>query len=195
MTWALKAAVLSPRSPRWPAESAHGKWCCRCSAPPSAAPAYCAAGKTGEKNHSLADPWPAYSFNNRWTQISHFFWSRFPSEDKTLLKVERGKDSICMQPQVYFQTCYAQCWLPSHQHSWDFLCWFQLEFLLRQCSTFFTNPFPSVCRITENKAKQGTDVLWHLLFRSMNVSDGPFWKTAAYLPMKRWDSYCLHSSI
>lgn len=50
-------------------------------------------------------------------------------------------------------------------------------------------------KITENKAKQGTDVLWHLLFRCVKVSNGPFCNAAACLPRKRWDNYCLHSSI
>lgn len=50
-------------------------------------------------------------------------------------------------------------------------------------------------RITENKVKQGTDVLCNLLFRCVKVSSGPFSNAAAYPPTKRRGSYRHLSAI
>lgn len=102
--------------------------------------------------------WPAYSFNNRLGQISHFFWSRLPFEGKTLLKVERGRERAILQYIHRFIVKHVM-----HYHDYppiNIHGSFSASSIWSSCwgnALRFSKLLPHHhARITENKAKQGS---------------------------------------
>lgn len=136
MTCALKGAVLSPRSPHWPVESAHGKQCCRCSALPSSAPSCGAASKTGKKDYSLEEPGQPVS---PLVQIPFIFGSKFPFENKTLPKVERGRARAALHAFrfVFKHVMHYPDYSLINIHGS-----FSAKSSWSSCSTLFSNPSP-----------------------------------------------------